>query len=229
MVATRDATRYRYKPFVGSSHTWAINNILREKKDIAILDVGCAKGIVGKILSENNFPNVDAVEVDEHARKVAKEFYHFIYPSIDNVDKKYDLILLLDVLEHIENPKNFLENLLTKLSPSGKLLLSVPNVAFLLTRLQLLFGNFNYTQKGILDRTHLRFFTKKTILNLLQNIPRLRILSTKVSSVPIELFLNKNIANSCSWETISKMILSITNLFPTLLGYQHLILIQKEE
>lgn len=229
MVIRRDASRYRYKPFIGSSHTWAINNILQEKNDIAILDVGCAKGIIGNILKELNFSNVDAVEIDEHARELAKNSYNFIFPSIDSVQKKYDVILLLDVLEHTESPTQFLKNLLTKLSPSGKLLLSVPNVAFLLVRLQLLFGNFNYTQKGILDVTHLHFFTKKTILKFLRDIKDIKLLSINASTAPIEFFLSEKITNSSMWKMISKLFLIITNFFPTLLGYQHLIIIQKDK
>lgn len=223
-----DATRYSLKPFVGSSHTLSLNQILKEERDVEILDVGSAKGMMGSLLRENGFLNIDAVEIDEHARKEAKKYYNNMYDSLDKVEKKYDLILLLDVLEHTVFPESFLESIFSKLNEGGKLLLSVPNVANWYVRLSLLFGNFNYQEKGILDRTHLRFFTRKTIKDLVLSFDNVKILSCKVTYVPYELFIPKKIVENKFFQFTQKIRLAYINLFPTLFGYQHFLVIQKD-
>ncbi len=80
----------------------------------------------------------------------------------------YDHLLLLDVLEHMRDPERFLDGLRSKLDERPRrLVLSVPNVAFLPQRLMLLFGQFNYGKAGILDRTHVRLFTFRSAQRIL--------------------------------------------------------------
>ena len=84
--------------------------------------------------------------------------------------QSYDLILLLDVLEHLVDPVGTLKRLSTLLKPGGHVIVSVPNIAHLSVSLPLLFGRrFTYTEAGILDRTHLKFFVEKTAIDLLNN------------------------------------------------------------
>jgi 2-polyprenyl-3-methyl-5-hydroxy-6-metoxy-1,4-benzoquinol methylase len=84
--------------------------------------------------------------------------------------KSYDLILLLDVLEHLVEPLDTLRKLSTLLRPGGRVIVSLPNVAHLSISLPLLFGRrFSYTDAGILDRTHLKFFVEETAINLLND------------------------------------------------------------
>ena len=85
-------------------------------------------------------------------------------------DGAYDAIVLADVIEHLRAPENVLRGLLPKLSPSGRIVLSVPNVAHWSVRLSLLRGRFRYEETGLLDRTHLRFFTRETLRELIGNV-----------------------------------------------------------
>jgi SAM-dependent methyltransferase len=82
--------------------------------------------------------------------------------------KRYDLILLLDVLEHLVDSENVLRNVRQLLEPGGHVIVSVPNIAHLSVTIPLLFRRrFTYKDSGILDRTHLRFFVEDTAVKLL--------------------------------------------------------------
>src|SRR6185437_11908362 len=84
--------------------------------------------------------------------------------------ERYDLILLLDVLEHLVDPEGVLKRLSKSLSPGGKVIVSVPNIAHFSVSLPLLLHRqFTYTDAGILDRTHLKFFVEETAVKLLNS------------------------------------------------------------
>ncbi|MCK1667873.1 class I SAM-dependent methyltransferase [Bradyrhizobium sp. 153] len=84
--------------------------------------------------------------------------------------KRYDLILLLDVLEHLPDPSETLQNLAKVLKPGGRVIVSVPNVAHFSVSIPLLLQRrFRYQDAGILDRTHLRFFVEETAMKLLND------------------------------------------------------------
>jgi 2-polyprenyl-3-methyl-5-hydroxy-6-metoxy-1,4-benzoquinol methylase len=87
--------------------------------------------------------------------------------KLPKFDNKFDLIVLGDVLEHLKRPDIILKNLKELLASHGRIIISVPNIAQIKIRLKLLLGNFDYQDYGIMDRTHLKFFTQKTIKNLI--------------------------------------------------------------
>ena len=111
---------------------------------------------------------------------------------------------MLDVLEHLKNPEKILEfiNYNMSFNASQKLIISVPNTANILIRLSLLFGNFNYGERGILDKTHLRLFTLNSIKNLLLE-SNFKIKKTIAIPIPFPLVIkNKN---------LSKILMKINN------------------
>jgi len=139
-----------------------------------VLDIGCATGLLGRRLREEKGCVVVGIEADatmaEEARKntdeiILADLEKQIPPSLG----AFDVIVCADVLEHLKDPMAVLESLKPHLSDKGFFLISVPNIAFIQTRLDLLFGSFDYNPKGgIMDATHLRFFTMKTLVALLQ-------------------------------------------------------------
>ncbi len=98
---------------------------------------------------------------------------------------QFDRILLLDRLEHLENPGSLLDACRRLLDARGKLILSVPNAVNLTVRLMVLFGIFRYADRGILDWSHLRFFTRKTVRELLER-HGYRITATQFTVIPVE-------------------------------------------
>ena len=161
------------------SHSIIINNIKNAKR---ILDVGCGVGYVGKTLKELNEIIVDGIEIEKEARKEANKIYDNVYDfSIEDINCKsyqefinknikYDYIICADIIEHLVNPGLVIYNLSKLLNKNGKLLVSIPNVAHINIISNLIDGNFNYNKTGILDTTHLRFFTKNSFYDFINNI-----------------------------------------------------------
>jgi SAM-dependent methyltransferase len=135
-----------------------------------VLDLGCAGGYVGEALKRYGC-NVTGVDI--HPPKSLASLDNFIQhdlnqgmPAIEI--QQYDYILLLDVIEHLSSPENFICSLYKCLedNPQIEIIASTGNVAFFITRTMLLFGNFNYGKRGILDLTHTRLFTFSSFENL---------------------------------------------------------------
>jgi 2-polyprenyl-3-methyl-5-hydroxy-6-metoxy-1,4-benzoquinol methylase len=114
---------------------------------------------------------VVGVDVDEHkhVRERLTDFYqHDLEQGIpDEVGDGYDVVLMADVLEHVRNPEHLLEQATGRLRPGGSLLVSVPNFAHWYPRLRVASGRFDYDVRGILDRGHVRFFTRRSFERLL--------------------------------------------------------------
>jgi 2-polyprenyl-3-methyl-5-hydroxy-6-metoxy-1,4-benzoquinol methylase len=133
----------------------------------------------------------------------------------------FDLVVFADVLEHLPDPIRLLRNVHSLLNPGARIVISVPNVAHLSVRVQLLFGRFRYSDRGILDRTHLRFFTRKTIVELLTDSD-FRIHQTTASAVPLEL-----VWPALASSRFGRAILALNNRLPALwvggFAYQHIV------
>lgn len=142
-----------------------------------VLDIGAGNGILSLLLRQlKRDVCLDAIEPDDAARDRLAPLYREVYAQdLGSFLKKgslrqYDYIVMADVVEHIANPEPLLRGLLTLLKPGGKIVLSTPNVSFSSVRLALLYGQFNYVDSGILERTHLRFYTRQTLLQLFNSI-----------------------------------------------------------
>lgn len=133
-----------------------------------VLELGPSSGYMTKALAEAGC-EVDAIELNKSdAQKAARYCRRMVTGSIEDPESfaeltgPYDVVLAADVLEHLRSPESTLEKIHGLLIPNGLLLVSLPNIAHWRVRLNLLFGQFDYTDVGILDRTHMRFFTLKT-------------------------------------------------------------------
>ena len=160
-IATIDTTNKN------NSHTIAIDFILEKSNGslLKILDVGCSEGYLGGYL-KNSGHTVLGVEMNPQSAHKASEVLDSVYNgSISEYfnhhsDEKFDVILFGDVLEHIADPNQILEICHNHLNRDGFIIASLPNVAHAAIRAMLLEGRWEYADLGILDRTHLRFFTK---------------------------------------------------------------------
>jgi methionine biosynthesis protein MetW len=139
-----------------------------------VLDCGCGTGALGsKLKSEKDCYTV-GVEVDENQARLAREGYDRLIVGDLEILRRlpfpegfFNVIVFSDVLEHLEDPTSILVKLRSYLSDSGFVLISLPNIANWHVRLKLLLGKFDYTEYGILDETHLRFFTYKSARSML--------------------------------------------------------------
>ena len=141
-----------------------------------VLEVGCSTGYMSRELVERGC-NVTGIEVDPIAAERARAYCQAVYVlDLDVPDwiagfpeRGFDVVLLGDVLEHLVTPDVALVKLREVLSSGGALVISLPNVVHWVTRLKILFGQFNYESWGTLDHTHLRFFTTKTANALIES------------------------------------------------------------
>lgn len=143
-----------------------------------VLDIGCASGYLGEYLKKENKCKVWGVEPDKNSYEQAvisnsyeKVFNYSVDYFLSNIDLeiKFDVIILADVLEHLFDPTETLIGLKKYLNENGKIIISLPNIAYYRIRLALLLGSFNMTETGILDKTHLHFYTLKTARELIIN------------------------------------------------------------
>lgn len=138
-----------------------------------VLDIGAGSGVLGRLMKKlNKNIKLDGIEPNSFAANLAKPYYRNISVGYaqDYFEKikanTYDYVILADVIEHTVDPKLFLMEVLESLSLPTKIIVSIPNVAFGGLRLSLLNGNFEYADSGLLERTHLRFFTLSSAKNL---------------------------------------------------------------
>ena len=139
-----------------------------------VLDVGCASGYLARPLLEGRgCAYVDGIEMNpadaEEARAVCRQVITGSAEDAATFAKlsgPYDAIIFGDVLEHLRNPEVAVNAVRSLLAPGGVVIASIPNVAHYTIRAHLFEGRFDYADSGILDRTHLRFFTRETLLKL---------------------------------------------------------------
>jgi SAM-dependent methyltransferase len=137
--------------------------------------------------------------------------------TLSRLPRGYDAILAGDILEHLSDPERMLAMIHQALPPGGLFFISVPNIANLSVRLGLLFGRFDYRERGILDRTHRTFFTRASLDRALVRAG-LRIERRAVSIIPLPLALPRLPRPLLG--LLSALLAGATRLFPTLLGYQ---------
>ena len=135
-----------------------------------ILDVGCSTGNFSRLLKDEWGCEVHGIEVNPKAAEIAAEKIDRVFCGDavellpDLPDDYYDLITMNDVLEHLVNPYDFLNGLHQKISHTGIIFAIVPNIRYHKALAKILYKKeFEYEDEGIFDRTHLRFFTKKSI------------------------------------------------------------------
>lgn len=141
-----------------------------------VLDIGCSCGMLGQYLVKSKACIVDGVDVNQAALEQCAQFYRkTLIRNLDQdsllpalAEQSYDVIVLADVLEHLRDAALLLRQLKLLIKPNGTIIFSVPNVAHLAQALDLLFGNFSYRENGLLDSTHLRFFTRGGLVEKLE-------------------------------------------------------------
>lgn len=160
----------------GSTMEWAFN-IISEKA--SVLEIGPAVGTLTKHLKDEKGCLVDIVEIDAESGKMAAEYARMSCLGTERGDlekdgwfhalssNKYDYIVILDVLEHLRDPQRTLSRLKKLLDKDGEILLSIPNIAHNSVIINLINNRFQYTSVGLLDDTHVHFFTCESLLEML--------------------------------------------------------------
>jgi len=164
------------------------------KPDTTLLDFGCSTGYFGSLIKKAKQVKVYGVEVSkdiDEARKVLDGVYGFDldgqWPK-EIYERTYDYLFFGDVLEHLKTPGEVLKKAAKLLKKGGKVFISIPNIAHISTRLELLLGNFEYEPMGILDNTHLKYFTLSSFTQLANDAGyQIEIINYTVDDYPREL------------------------------------------
>lgn len=215
---------YHDKSSRWSSHSQIIAKLKKLPDRSRVLDIGTATGMLAR-MSQRDSLNFYGVEANAEWAEAAAPFYKEIeIRPIEEVDddflRDFQAVVLGDILEHLPAPDSVLRRL-TVLQPSGAVfVISVPNVANFWVRLNLLFGRFDYSDRGILDRTHLRFFTRKTLIKLITDAG-LDVVSIQVTPIPLELV--SSLFLTSPGRILHAIFAWITFLLPTLFGYQFIV------
>lgn len=190
-----------------------------------VLDVGCGTGSVTEIIKARTGAEVIGIEPDPARQAMAVErgldvHQGFLTEAFLMEHGPFETIVFADVLEHLPNPGEILLLAKRGLTPGGAIVASVPNVAHFSVRLNLLVGRFDYRDSGIMDATHLRWFTKTNLHKFFANLgfrvtDHLYTVNTKMPEygrrpwrwLPYEL----------------QLVGGMVHLFPTLFGCQHVI------
>ena len=138
-----------------------------------VLDIGCGCGQLGAVLKKKECI-VDGIDVSLERLESRKNYNMIWEDSIEDFDfnkasENYDVVVFSDVLEHLASAESVLRKTNAILAYGGRVIISLPNVAFFLNRWNLLRGRWDYAEEGILDRTHLKFFTLLTSKRLIEN------------------------------------------------------------
>ena len=141
-----------------------------------VLELGCATGFLGEHLIKKKSCYVVGVEFGKDEARIArKKLNKLIEGDIEEkktlgaIDGKFDVVFASAVIEHLKNPWDALSKWKVFLNNGGFLLITTSNIAHWSARLKMLKGEFNYQDYGILDNTHLRFFTTKTFKTLVSD------------------------------------------------------------
>jgi methionine biosynthesis protein MetW len=203
---------YEFKPFKYSSHEKIISLV---KPNSKVLDIGCASGYIASQLKLKNC-EVTGIDNDEKSLEEAKKHCNKVFLldiSKESVDGKFDFIILGDIIEHTSNPEEVLIKLKKNLNQNGKMIVSVPNIVNIYARLRIIFGTFPQEDKGIFDRTHLKFFTIKTLRKIIKD-NNFKLKKLNFTPIPFKLIFPH------SPTIISDLLSFLAYLWPNLFAYQ---------
>ena len=217
--------RYVLKPDPHSSHS-VILKWLGEGRGRRILDVGAADGIVSRRLTERGW-RVTGLEGDPALAQAGARYCERMLTAnlnreIPDVAGPFGAILYGDVLEHLVDPLRVLVELDRALVPDGFVVISVPNIAHLYIRLLLLVGRFDYIDRGILDDSHLRFFTERSLRALIADAG---LTVERFTATPAPLYQILPASWHKRWVAATHAVNAvIARSLPRLLGYQLIVL-----
>lgn len=218
------ALPYQFKDFKYNSHDRILKILAHDRRQLRILDVGTADGYLGAILKARGHWLAGVERPGEAAERARAHYNDFHCADLEEFDFPYraefDYILFADVLEHLRDPEAVLKRSLSCLKPGGQVIVSVPNIANLVMRLGLLCGRFDYAERGILDRTHLRFYTLASLRRMIESCG-CAIVDVAATPVPVQLALP--FTAHALFGPLHELHYLLVRLWRTLLGYQFVV------
>ena len=216
---------YELKPGPGSSHGRLLN-WLANRDPAKVLDLGCADGALGQRIRALGH-HVTGVDV-ERFEGVEDRLDGFIQADLehgipDSVGSGYDIVLCADVIEHVRDPRQLLHDAGRLVAAGGSVIASVPNFGHWYPRTRTALGLFDYDRRGILDSTHIRFFTRRSFEHLIDDAG-LVVLRREATGLPFDVAKrgSGDDAESAKVGVLGTVDKLSVKLRPQLFGYQFL-------
>lgn len=201
---TKQNEIYESKFGFNSSHQYALDKV---KTGSTVLNLGCGPGFVTEKLAEKK---VKTISIDTLISKKEKDFSYKVFQSdveqfnFNQCSDNIDTILMLDIIEHLNNPEKFLEKIRSRYySAKPKVVITTANIGFVTMRIALVLGQFNYGIRGILDKDHKRLYTLNSLHKLLVHAGY-DIVEEKGIPVPFPLVFGRGL--------VSRVLLGLNNL-----------------
>ena len=192
-----------------------------------VLDVGCGTGALSVVLRDVCHASVFGVEPDASRSARAAErgievHTGVLTPELRRSVGEFDIAVYADVLEHLSDPLRELNTVKPFVKPGGLVIVSVPNVAHWSVRLDLLRGRFRYAEYGIMDATHLRWFTEETIRQLMAQAGIEVVRVQQTAGVMLQCYRETRLAK-LNEARRSALVRRLSRRFPRLFGCQHIV------
>lgn len=206
-----------------------IGSWLADRRPGRVLDLGCSDGVLAAELRVHGH-HVTGVDIEEHPG-VRDRLDDFVVADLDAgvpaaVGDEFDVIIAADVLEHVREPEPLLAGLASRLAPGGSIVTCVPNIGHWYPRLRIALGRFDYDRRGILDRDHVRFFTRKSLERMIDrtgySVRRREFLTLPVEVVQRGGSDRRAGAGEQALRAFKRLDRIGTALWPTLFAYQFL-------
>jgi 2-polyprenyl-3-methyl-5-hydroxy-6-metoxy-1,4-benzoquinol methylase len=212
---------YDLKESEGSSHS-VILGMVESYQPSRVLDVGCSGGLLSELLRDrgHRVTGVDHLEIPGVEKRVDEFVQADLEQGLpDEVGTGYDLAVAADVLEHLRNSDQLLREMGSRLNDDGKIVISVPNFGHWYPRLRTVLGIFDYDQRGILDKTHVRFFTRRSLLRMITK-NGFKVLRMEMTGLPVDVVSGKR-------SPLKRLVLAVdamlVRLRPTMFAYQFVV------
>jgi 2-polyprenyl-3-methyl-5-hydroxy-6-metoxy-1,4-benzoquinol methylase len=212
---------YELKQSEGSSHR-VILEMTQGAPPARILDVGCSGGRLSELLRERGH-HVTGVDLFYNA-ETTKRVDVFVLADLekgipDEVGGGFDLAIAADGLEHVRNSDLLLRQIGASLGPNGRVIISVPNFGHWYPRIRTVLGIFDYDQRGILDKTHVRFFTRRSLLRMVKK-NGFEVKEFRTTGLPIDVISSRGSLVRRLARAVDGL---LVGLRPTLFGYQFIL------
>lgn len=216
---------YTFKPSPWSSHSLLLRALPADGCGARVLDVGCGPGYLSQLLAERGF-EVTGIEqpgpYTENFPPAVRLIQTDLESGLPPLDTLFDYVICADILEHLRHPEYLLRQLRGVLAPGGVLIASLPNSGNIWFRLNVLLGRFPQEEKGLFDRTHLRFYMWSGWTRLFAE-SGLRIDSVEPTAIPVSLVVPERLADSAVVRAAESVFYGMACIRKQLFAYQFVV------
>ncbi|MEJ7604730.1 MAG: class I SAM-dependent methyltransferase [Bryobacteraceae bacterium] len=216
---------YTFKPSPYSSHSLLLQSLPESGLGKSVLDVGCGNGYLSAILASRGYQVTGIERAEGHSGEFPRDVKLIeadLEQGLPKLEKSFDYALCADILEHLRTPSRLLQQLRGVLTEGGILIASLPNSGNIWFRANILCGRFPQDDKGLFDRTHVRFYMWKGWQELF-HVSGFRVCEVRSSAIPVGLVMPKTLQESSPVRLAESVCYGLARMHRTLFAYQFIV------